>query len=67
MIDLDEHDDIRYGCPALLSEVDGKVRLYYQSGPSIFGARKTRGSKIITASVHAPLGRWAHRLDLRAW
>ena len=38
MIDLDEHDDIRYGCPCTALEVDGKVRLFYQSGPSIFGA-----------------------------
>ena len=36
-IDLDEHQDARYGCPCSAFETaDGQVQLTYQSGPSLF-------------------------------
>ena len=38
-ISLDDHNDVRFGCPCSVSETaDKQVRLSYQSGPSIFGA-----------------------------
>ena len=39
VIELNEHDDARYGCPCSAFETaDGEVQLTYQSGPSTFGA-----------------------------
>lgn len=41
ILDLDEHEDVRYGCPCSAVETDdGKVRLFYSSGPSIIGAEE---------------------------
>lgn len=38
-LDLDNHDDARFGCPCSAFETEtGDVQLTYQSGPSIFGA-----------------------------
>ena len=38
-LELDEHGDARFGCPCSAFETaDGQVQLYYQSGPSVFGA-----------------------------
>ena len=38
---LDAHGDYRFGCPcSTFEDAEGNVRLYYQSGPSIYGGEE---------------------------